>query len=1023
MRRTIFLGFLVLGLATASPGEPVRRASHPALSPNGDQLIVSWQGDLWSLPATGGAARRLTVSPAVDMMQKWAPDGKRIFFASNRFGSYDVFSVRPDGGDLRRLTFDSATEYPHSVSPDGATLYGYTTAWGRLDLFRMKATGGEMVRLTAHPFESAYHPAITQDGKSVVHVRGGSAGSWRKARVQGSVTSDLWVAGAGAPLGASKRITRDGANDLFPLAGPGGSITWVSNRGGHPNLWRMKADGSGARQLTQHRDGTMRYPSMSADGTRVVYEFDSAIYLWDAATGRSNQLSVEMPDDARENPVLDTTLSTGVQDFAVSPDGKRTVLVLRGDLWLIPEKGGTTRRLTDFPGFDGQPMWLDAKTVVFVSARTGKRELFKVDLDGKISAFASDLLDLTEPALSPDGKWIALHRGDREIVVMAASGGTLRTIATGAFSSALRGSREFAWSPDSKWIAALETLERCDAVQCIEVQTGAKQEIARLPRGGTLPQFLPNGRGVYFTAFDREDADVFVVDLVPADLTFSEDDLDKIDAPKEAAGGAVQVRIDPRGIERRMRRISSGGAFALIAAPDSRAIWASANGQLVAIPVSGGAASPVAGVTGSPSMILLQGAKLYMTLAGRLVSMPATGQAAPTPVPFSAAFTVDRQAEQMELFHEIWWSMSRLFYDPKLHGKDWNAVREKYARLVPYAFDRAEFYDLMDEMVEEMDSSHLGTTSPEPGPALESQPTGWLGIEWDWRALDARGAYVVAAVAEGSPASHPQSELKPGDRVLTVDGKAAGSVPLAQMLDRKSGRRVRLGIERGGKTLEVAIQPASSALRSTLNYENWVAWQRAETERLSGGTLTYVHIQGMNAPSHQRFLREIRTLTPGKRGVVIDVRYNGGGNTAHEALGVLIKTPWLIRTQRDVPGAKISENIWRGDSLELPSALMINHASFSNAEILAEGFRRLKVGPIIGEPTAGGVIGTSSMTFFDGGSMRVPAIGSYAIDGENLEGKGRKPDVEVPFDPNAWAEGRDVQLERAVEELMRRVAR
>jgi tricorn protease len=221
--------------------------------------------------------------------------------------------------------------------------------------------------------------------------------------------------------------------------------------------------------------------------------------------------------------------------------------------------------------------------------------------------------------------------------------------------------------------------------------------------------------------------------------------------------------------------------------------------------------------------------------------------------------------------------------------------------------------------------------------------------------------------------------------------------------------------------VRVEILPSTRGGLDNLVYENWVRQNREYVERVSNGKLTYLHIQGMNEPSLQRFLREIRTLTPDREGVIIDVRFNGGGSTAHQILSVLSKEPWLIRTTPGEFGYRVSENIWRGDSLELPTALLINENSFSNAEIFAEGFRRMRLGPIIGEATAGGVIGTSSYQLWDGGSIRMPRIGAYAIDGENLERNGRRPDIRVPFDPNAAARGEDPQLDRAIAEMMKRV--
>lgn len=204
-------------------------------------------------------------------------------------------------------------------------------------------------------------------------------------------------------------------------------------------------------------------------------------------------------------------------------------------------------------------------------------------------------------------------------------------------------------------------------------------------------------------------------------------------------------------------------------------------------------------------------------------------------------------------------------------------------------------------------------------------------------------------------------------------------------------------------------------------YDDWVLGNRAMVDKLSNGKLGYIHIQAMDVPSLDVFLREIQTELNGKDGVLLDVRYNGGGFTSHIILNTMLKFPWLIRTNRDSPEFKFSENNYRGNALELPAACLTNQYSFSNAEIFSEGFRTMKLGPIVGEPTGGGVIGTGAYSLWDGGSIRMPASGAYAVNGENLEAKGRLPDIDVRWDPNIAMEGRDPQLEAAVKALLGRL--
>lgn len=969
--------------------------------------------------------RRLTIHPGRDLFPRWTPDGKSIVFTSDRYGNNDVFIIGADGSNPRRLNFESSSEQVTSFSPDGQFIYGTTNLWGRSDVFRLSIQGGPLVRLTDHPLELEYQPFALRDGKRVLFVSGSSGGSWRNPNQNGSNTAEVWVGDAGAPIRNMKKLTNNEWMDFSPVEGKDGWIYFISNRTGWPNLWKMRDDGSKQTQVTFLKDGVMRFATHG--GGKIAFEYDSEVHLYDTASSRLEKVDVDLPDDARANPETTLTLATGAYDHAISPDGKRIVLAIREELWLIPEKGGATRRLTNNPAWDHSPLWLDDKTVAFATGRTGKREIWTTDTSGNAKPFLADATkDVGGLQLSPDGKSVAFIRGENELCVMPSTKGAIKTVATGGFGGAITDQPFvqpfFSWSPDSKYlVVALSTDRGGTNIVLVQVETGTQTIIAKAARDSSTPQFLPNGKAVFFTANEFENEELFIVDLVREAVTFAEDDLDKLDEPKkeEPKKAPVTVEIQLEGLEDRMRRLVPGSAFGPIATPDSRAILVSLNGQWTSVNAQTGAATPVAAIAGPIGKPKFDkaGTKMYY-ITDRYQSY-ALGAPAPSPIPYSATLTLNLRTEEKALFEEVWWAMDRGYYDPKMHGKNWVAIREKYAKILPHTTDRDDFYALLNEMIEELNSSHLGATAPSAG--TPGEQTGNLGVEWDWAKL-AGGAYVVARVQPGTPASHPQMKLLPGDQIVSVNGVSpTATEPLAKLLSGQVGKKVRLKVLRDGKEIEVIIKPASPGTRTGDNYLEWVKANRAIVEKLSGGKLAYHHYPGMNAPSQANFLREIRSMTQGKKGIIIDVRFNGGGFTAHQALGVLVKQPWLVRTRRDMPGLKISENIYRGDSLELPSALMTNQYSFSNAEIFSEGFRRLKIGPVIGEATGGGVIGTGAYFLWDGGNIRMPAYGAYAIDGQNLENNGRKTDVNVLWDPNAYLEGRDVQLEAAVKELMKKI--
>lgn len=1020
-RLSVLASCLVLSTLAAS-ADPIRRAASPALSPNGDTVVFSWQGDVWTVPAGGGPARRLTVHPARDTMPRFTPDGKSIVFVSNRFGSGDVFVMDATGGNVRRLNHESSNEQITSISPDGKHVYGYSSLWGGMDVFRLPLAGGDLVRLTGRSpdQEFEYYPALTANGTSLVFNSGGSPAAWRKPNLRGSNTAEIWVADLGTPARNFRNLTKNEVNDFFPNPLPDGDILFVSNRAGTPNVFRMNGDGSGVRQVTRHTKGTARWLSVAANGESAVYEQDSDVWVLDLKTNVTRRLAIEAPDDGRVNPVTELTLTTNATDFVASPNGRRMVAVIRGDLWLMPERGGTTRRLTTSLGLDNQPVWLDDKTILFVTGRNGKRELMTVTIDGAEKPFLSDALDLSAPVLSPDGKTIALHRGHNEIVTVPAAGGTPAVVVSGFFTDGLRGAPAFSWSPDSAYLAMEVPNSRGSTIQLVKLADRSVIEVTRTPRGGSTPVFLPNGKGLLYELVDEDGVQLRIVDLAPLPVEFTEDDLDRIDEKKEEKKEPVAVQVVLDGLMERDRLL--GAASSPVPSADSKTVWAVTEDGLVTIPVAGGPATPVPNSPLSVRGLRMNkaGNRLYFTQGGRIFGLNTAG-GAPTPINFSANLVVNLKDEERALFTEIVWALERFYYDPKLHGKDWNEIKSRYAATAAQAVDRDDFYATVGEMVEELDSSHMGATAPMSAPPVSEQ-TGYLGVEWNPTALDARGRYEVGWVMPGSPAAQPDSLLKVEDRVLKVDGVApTAQRPMAALLSQRAGKRVNLTVERDSREITVSIRPAPLAAVASLNDAEWVRWNRRTVDQLSGGRVAYLYYASMDQASQDRFLREIRTLTPGKDGVIIDVRYNGGGFTAHLALGVLIKTPWLDRTFRGFDGIRVSENVYRGDSLELPSSLMTNQYSFSNAEIFSEGFRRLKVGTVVGERTAGGVIGTSAWGLWDGGSIRMPSNGAYTIDGENLEGNGRRPDLNVPFDMNLWLAGRDPMLERAVEDLLRRM--
>jgi tricorn protease len=1069
---------LLLAASGRAAAENVRRTRYPAISPDGHTICFSYLGDLWTVPADGGRAARLTVHPARDIQPRYSPDGRWIVFASDRFGNYDLFLMPAEGGEPRRLTYNSGFDFPSGFTPDSKWVVYYSNAYGVGDLYKVRTTGGEPIRLTWDNREWKYLPRVSPDGQWIAYDFNGSPGSWRHRGYQGSNNADIWLARFATPIEAPARLTENPGQDFAPLWAPDGeTIYYVSDRGGEVNLWSMDRKGGHPRQITHYQSDGVRLPDISADGKKIVYEYNSEIWICDTKSGAGHAVPIQAPSDTRENLNAERTFTTGLQEYEVSPDGEKAALLVRGELFAVTtEKGGVARRLTHTPDRESHITWnRDSRAITYVSDRSGNKDLFQVDLQGNETRLTATPQDETNPLYSPDGKYLAYHRGDHEIVVTPAdakSGNRMPVaIIPGNFVNVTRfyGSR-FCWSPDGKWIAYLESGDRMErAVFVYNLEEKRATRITEWLRNASTPSWSRDGRMIYFAASPVDNWDIYAVDLQPRDQSFAEDELDKLDPqprkqpekegsppppgqtpdaatrvagarqafvrtpdgrivpvlliPKQAA--ASGPAIDFNGIEHRLRRVTSSAASDSDPwlTPDGKTFLYSSEGNLWLAPADPDSESrpvQIAGNGGTGLQLSEDGRTAYFVNGGRLFAL-SLGNRTLRPIPFQATMNIDLMAENRQVFNETWWVLDRYFYDARHHGVNWQGIKEKYASLLPYAPYKEDFYDLMSEMVQELDASHLGITGAGGTEVDSPDETAYLGIEPDWPALEREGKVRIGRVIAESPADNAKSRLKVGEYILAVDGQEVGKDGTFEaLLNRKAGKKVVLLVNSSPSPAgarEVALRPLTPEAGRDLEYEAWVESRRQYVEQASGGRVGYVHIRQMEADDLERFKRELVSKASGKQALIVDVRYNPGGHVAPSILDILQKRPWTMVRPRNSATLMTADWYWGDYDWGKPAALLINQYSASNAEMMAEGFRSLGIGPVVGVPTAGGVIGTNSWTLLDGGTLRTPSIGVFTAAGENLEGKGRHPDLTVPYDPIAIRNGRDPQLDRAIQAL------
>lgn len=419
------------------------------------------------------------------------------------------------------------------------------------------------------------------------------------------------------------------------------------------------------------------------------------------------------------------------------------------------------------------------------------------------------------------------------------------------------------------------------------------------------------------------------------------------------------------------------------------------------------------GVGASTNPIIWAAGNRIYFINGDTVQYVPSGGGGPNALGFTARMDIDLAEDRRVAFNEAWKELNDRFYDPKFHGRDWKSIGEKYRPLVEWCCTKEEFRALLDEMFGELNASHLGVYRE---PRTSAQDTAYLGVLYD-DSYDGPGVKISKVMPKG-PADHDESRLKKDEYILEVDGKPATlTESFYSALNAKIGKRIRLLVNdkpsaTGARS--VYVRGIGAASWRNLVYEDWVRGKREMTDKLSGGKAAYIHVIDMMDPARFRFERELFSLTEGKDALVLDVRFNTGGNTHDALLRILERTrPYFRMRFRGGREFNQPERAWTK-----PTVLLVNERSVSDAEIFPNGFRELGLGKIVGEKTNGYVIFTNQYTLIDGTVIRRPFNACLRLDGTDLENYGVPPDIRVENTPDDNAAGRDPQLERAVKEAL-----
>ncbi len=1026
MRTLRFLAIFIAGLfATTSiwAQETIRFARTPDISPDGRSVVFSYLGDLWLVSVEGGLARHLTMHEKTDSHPVFSPDGSQIAFASNRFGSTDVFVIPTRGGRPTRLTFDSADEIPTGWSPDGKRVLFQSNRLVdfpvRDEMFSVPATSGRIERLSA--FEGR-DGVLSPKGDWLLYTRGYKLG-FRKG-YRGSSNDDLWLCAADGSH--NRQLTDFNGTDSSPMwAADGAAIFYVSERFGTPaNIVRQEispADSGLPRKppqpVTDHKDESVRRARINTRGDTIVYECGTDLWIHSLSDRRSRKLAIEVYADDKSNAEKTLTFSSNASEYALTPDEKAICFVVHGEIFMVPRNGGKAKRLTNDPAFDHGMVWSpDGKKMLFLSDREGQEDIYALESEdaehpdlAKSHRFKAKRLTNspdreTMITFSPDGKRATFLR-DGKLVTMNPAGGEEKILREDGRIF------DYEWSPDGNWIAYAREDGSFSSEIFIMPAAGATPEnparnvtrYATFNRGITWSR---TNQKLAFLSARRGTETAFVMSLQkPAALGIGSNA--EIDWPD------IHLRVkQPTPMAITECAISGDGSrIAFRANVDGDDLWIanSDGGQVTRITTGGVKPSEIRWSKYFPSLLYFRdgnGALRTVTL-GNPNQLGTIG--------FTARMVVKQEELFTEMFDQSWRALNESFYDVQFHGVNWKAMREKYRPLVRHCASREDLYYLVNMMIGELNASHLGIFGP-PAP-VEGQ-TAELGLIYD-PFYKGPGEKVVEVV-RGGPGDRRGIFIKPGEIIVSVDGTPLSEkTDLSQLLNDRSGEVVALEVstnpDDARNRRRVELVPISRKAMAELMYERWIRTNAERVAKLSEGKLGYIHIPSMDDPGLERFVRALYSDNFDKNGIVLDVRYNGGGFTHEKVLTYLAgREHTIFHHRHGAFGLVLRSDDRRWTK---PLVLLVNNRSFSDAEILPHGFRTLGLGKLVGQTTGGFVIGTRNIKLIDGSEFRTPRTGVFTHTGINMEKAGVPVDVEILNHPDQTSVGEDTQLRKAVDVL------
>ncbi|WP_164109783.1 MULTISPECIES: S41 family peptidase [Sphingobacterium] len=1022
--------------------------SHPCLSPDSKVVVFSYEGDLWRVPTDGGVALRLTGMTGSEVSPRISPDGKWLAFSADQNGNMDVYIMPLEGGEIKQMTHHDGMDEVDSWSWDSQTIYFTSSRYNRFSSYSVSINGGTAKRLFDHYFNTIHNVVETPSGEWLFNDSWESMTAANRKRYKGAFNPD--ILSYNPKDKKYKQYTDYEGKDFWSSVDRMGNIYFASDEAN--NEYNLHTFIQGKKTALTHFETSIKRPLVSANGEKVIFEKDYKIFVYDVASKKAIQPKIALSRNAVLDKKQDFDVKDNISDMDVAADGRKLAFVSRGELFVGDIEGKFLRKISSQGERIVEVKWMkDNKTLLYNQTVNGYLNWFTISADGKglPKQITDDLRNNRDVALNKDRSQAVYLSGRDEVRLLNLADMKSRLLVKDEIWAFQNSTPSF--SPDSEYVlfTAYRNFEQDIFVH--HVKTNKTTNLTNTGISEVGPVWSPDGKYIYFASNRTKpsyptgmlDAKIYRMALDKFDKEyrankfdelFKDDSKPKPDSSTVGKKGVVavtkkdsvqklaMVQINTDGLLDRVTQISPGfgtqsnpvlvkkGEKTYVFYYSNHAEGKGAIYRTVLEPFTPNKTEKV--VDGGVGSLIEVGGKFFVLSRGAIQKYNLEANKLEK-VEVSYKFQRNLSQEFKQMFYEAWAGIEENFYDEQFHGVDWKAVKKRYEAYLPYVNNRADLRVLLNDMLGELNASHLGFNSTgaeeRKGFAVVSNE---VGVEFS-----KENPFKVSRIIAQGAADLKGIDIQSGDELLAVNG-----VSIDQSRDRDAyfafpslQEELSLLLSRGGKEILVQVRPQGAAQQRDRLYNEWIKDNKRQVDQSSGNRIAYTHMKNMGGDQLQQFLLDMAEQENNKDAIILDLRFNTGGNVHDEVLRFLSQRPylqWQYRGGKRAPQSNFAP-------AAKPIVLLINEQSLSDAEMTAAGFKALNLGKIIGTETYRWIIFTSTKGLVDGSMYRVPAWGCYTLDGKDLEMTGVAPDIYVKNTVEDREKGRDPQLERAIQEILK----